>query len=136
MINSDLSNRNGAMEKLVPRGGIIQTALGLFVPCGLRAARSKQIAAQSVEPHRWLSSASNHQMQKAPLKRGFWIWCPEAESNHRHEDFQSYEVRIRQYSGTSKHFKINRIARVLYCSSLLNVLLNWWVVSHGCPGTT
>ena len=28
--------------------------------------------------------------KKAPLTRGlFCIWCPGAESNHRHEDFQS-----------------------------------------------
>ena len=32
------------------------------------------------------------QNKKKPRKRGFFaleIWCPEAESNHRHEDFQS-----------------------------------------------
>ncbi len=29
-------------------------------------------------------------IQKSPAKaRLFCIWCPEAESNHRHEDFQS-----------------------------------------------
>lgn len=67
---------------MVPRGGIIQTALGVFVPYGLRATRLLQIASQSVEPHRWLSSASSHQMQKAPLLRGFWIWCPEALRNN------------------------------------------------------
>ncbi len=36
--------------------------------------------------------------QKSPQLRGllddiglyrFYVWCPEAESNHRHEDFQS-----------------------------------------------
>jgi hypothetical protein len=47
------------------RGGIIQTTLRLFVPFGLRALRSLQIASQLVEPHRWFSSS---------------LWTPNAKS--------------------------------------------------------
>jgi hypothetical protein len=31
-------------------------------------------------------------IKKPPKRRLFYKWCPEAESNHRHKDFQSFAL--------------------------------------------
>ena len=66
-------------------------SLGLFVPCGLRADALvlhcwRNVSNQVGDSH----PAAELQAQKSPANaRLLCVWCPEAESNHRHEDFQS-----------------------------------------------
>ena len=63
----------------------------LWLVCPLRASRCRARIKLlcNLSNHGVSHPTSGRHMQKAPLLRGFCIWCPEAESNHRHEDFQS-----------------------------------------------
>ena len=40
-------------------------------------------------PGKLFRASHDHSMEGAPLAARAYLWCPEAESNHRHEDFQS-----------------------------------------------